>query len=105
MAKGNVGNLVQHFTALKVADRIVDLWNRPEIPIEVIDCYSMGTWEDMVASQTPQRARFVERCNSFQATRDDFVADVFNKAWATRYGRNVPPTVADRQYPNTPFLL
>jgi hypothetical protein len=105
MAKGNMGNLAQHFVALEVARKVVTMWGQPSIPVEFIDCYSMGTWEAIEQSQTPQRRLFDTHCSSFRNGEGGFVGGVFHQAWISRHGRRLPTNTADLLYPNTAFLL
>lgn len=105
MAIGNIGNLLQHFVALRAAERVVAAWNRPNDPIEYIDCYSMAPWEPITGNQ-PQG--FVSRINSFpeKVQNNDFVASVFRQAWAAKYPADqLPERPQDREYPNTAALL
>ncbi len=105
MAMGNIGNLLQHFVALRVAQRLVENWNQANKPIEYIDCYSMAPWEPITGAQ-PQG--FVDLVRRFPAKQEqrDFVGDVFLKAWEDRYSPDeVPVHPQQRDYPNTAVLL
>jgi len=112
MAKGNIGNLLQHFVGLNCIERLVRDWEytnsykeSPE-PIDYIDCYSMAPWEP-VEGRNPQG--FVQQINTFpqKAAGGDMVACTFIKAWNQQYGvgANVPGSPRDRDYPNTAVLL
>jgi len=105
MAKGNIGNLLQHFIALKVAERLVREWKQPNKAIEYIDCFSMAPWEPIEGGQ-PQG--FVEIVTGFPNLRDhgDVVASGFCRAWEQHYAKKVIPAhPQDREYPNTAVLL
>lgn len=105
MAKGNIGNLLQHFIALRVVQRLVENWNQPDEPIEYIDCYSMAPWELITGGQ-PQG--FVSLVRSFPAMQrqGDFVASVFLQAWQDHYSPDaISPQPRQRDYPNTAVLL
>ena len=100
-----MGNLVQHFVALCVVKQVVAVWNQSSVPIEYIDCYSMGVWEELEPSNTPQRRQFLNTCSTFPDMKTDFVASTFTKAWMTEYRRALPVEVGMRKYPNTALLL
>lgn len=105
MAKGNIGNLLQHFVALRVAQTLVNKWDHADSPIEYIDCYSMAPWEK-IESRQPQG--FVGLVQSFtdMKKKGDFVASVFLQASQDRYGPNfVPQHPQESYYPNTAVLL
>lgn len=105
MAKGNIGNLLQHFVALHVAENLVAGWGQPLEAIEYIDCFSMAPWEAIKGNQSQG---FVERVKTFEekSTQGDFVADIFLKAWNTRYASDaIPKHPRSRDYPNTAVLL
>jgi len=105
MAIGNIGNLLQHFVALRVAQKLVQNWRQADIPIEYIDCYSMAPWEEITGGQ-PQG--FVELVNRFPAMRNqgDLVSTTFLQAWQNHYNlREMPPHPQQRDYPNTAVLL
>jgi hypothetical protein len=105
MAKGNIGNLLQHFIALKVAERLVREWKQPNKAIEYIDCFSMAPWEPIEGGQ-PQG--FVKMVRRFPNLRDqaDVVASGFCRAWEQHYAKKmIPAHPQDREYPNTAVLL
>jgi hypothetical protein len=106
VAKGNIGNLLQHFVALRVAQRLIENWGHPDISIEYIDCYSMAPWEPVTGRQ-PQG--FVDLVRQFPVKRNhgDFVASVFLQAWWDHYyaPSEVPGHPQQRNYPNTAVLL
>jgi hypothetical protein len=105
MAMGNIGNLLQHFVGLTVANRLVSDWNQPQNPIEYIDCFSMGPWETLDGSQ-PQG--FVAQVERFPALveRNDLTARAFMAAWSEKYGADeMPARPLERLYPNTAVLL
>jgi len=105
MAVGNIGNLLQHFFALRVAQKVVNEWNRPTEPIEYIDCFSMAPWEPITGGQ-PQGFVSVVRSFDEKATNGDFVAQALLQAWRNRYGESaVPDHPKNREYPNTALLL
>jgi hypothetical protein len=105
MAEGNIGNLLQHFVALKVAQRVVHEWNRPDDAIEYIDCYAMAPWEPITGGQ-PQGFVSVVRSFDDKSNNGDFVAQSFLHAWRGHYNeREVPNHPTDREYPNTALLL
>ena len=105
MAKGNIGNLLQHFIALHCADRLIRAWNQPDMPVEYIDCYSMAPWEEITGNQ-PQG--FVGMVNRFpeKERQGDFVASTFMAAWRSHHGEEgIPEHPRERDYPNTAVLL
>jgi hypothetical protein len=105
VAKGNIGNLLQHFIAIRAAEQVVRTWDRPESLIEYIDCYSMAPWESITGCQ-PQG--FVGRVNTFptKAAKGDLVASTFLRAWQERYAPAEPPAHPQgRKYPSTAVLL
>ena len=65
MVKGNIGNLMQHFVVLRVAQRMLELWQKPEIPIEYIDCFSMAPWEPIEVN----KQGFANQIESFASRR------------------------------------
>lgn len=96
MAKGNIGNLLQHFVALNVAEKVVNYWNKPESPIEYVDCFSMAPWESLDCTQPQGFKRLI---NTFPTRSDagDFVANVFINVWNGKYDiNNTPVKVKDR---------
>lgn len=103
MAKGNIGNLLQHFIGLSCAKRLVDM--SAGKPIEYIDCFSMSPWEPIDGSNAKDFKLKVLQFEKMK-TEGDFVASVFLAAWARRYGENVSlPEPLRREYPNTAVLL
>jgi hypothetical protein len=103
MAKGNIGNLLQHFVGLSCARRLVEM--SAGKPIEYIDCYSMAPWEP-TRGRNPQG--FVSTVQQFEwmMAEGDFVARTFLTAWVGRYGKDaIPARPLDREYPNTAVLL
>ena len=105
MAKGNIGNLLQHFVALNVAEKVINYWNKPESPIEYVDCFSMAPWESLDCTQPQGFERLI---NTFPTKRNagDFVANVFINVWNGKYCiNNTPVKVKNREYPNTAVLL
>ena len=72
MAKGNLGNLLQHFVAIHAADALVR--NSPEgAKLVYVDCFSMAPWEEI-----EKRNRvFVNSVNRFDtmARNGDIVAE------------------------------
>jgi hypothetical protein len=107
VAKGNVGNLLQHFVALRVAERVIVRWATPGVPVEYVDCFSMGPWEGLEPLGTKQRRMFVEKLGALADTPPgrDLIADAFQQAWHDRYGSGLPARIEDRDYPNTAVLL
>lgn len=107
MAKGNLGNLLQHFVALRVAERMVKEWSQPSKAIELIDCFAMAPWEELEPQNvsTPQRSRFVQRVGQMSSATDDLVASTYHNAWRNKYGKAIPPNITERSYPNTALLL
>lgn len=106
MAKGNIGNLLQHFITLRVAQKLVKAWGNIATPIEFIDCYSMAPWEKIDKSGQPQG--FVNLVEQFPNQRDqgDFVAKVFLEAWKDHYlTEKTPKHPRERDYPNTAVLI
>jgi hypothetical protein len=102
MAKGNIGNLLQHFVTLKVAEQLVSRWDHPERAIEYIDCFSMKPWEpiDKAASD------FKNCLNAIVCGNDaGVVATTFRTAFADRYGGHFPLIKRGFEYPNSAMLL
>jgi hypothetical protein len=100
MAKGNTGNLLQHFVALRVAQRLVERWNQPDQQIEYIDCYSMAPWEPIEGDGSEGFRRLVSSLPAKQR-HGDFVASVFIETWRQQGGL----AAKNRLYPSTAVLL
>lgn len=103
MAKGNIGNLLQHFVALEAGRRLLKAWSKPSEPIEYIDCYSTAPWEPADCANTQG---YLVKIGQFEKTAqaDDLTAKTFIDAWTGRYGAPLPP-IREREYPNTVVLL
>ena len=105
MAKGNIGNLLQHFVALRCGEALLGHWNQPHIPVAYIDCYSMAPWEE-VTGKSSQGFDAIIRRFPVKAQSGDRVAATFLFAWHRRYSpTQLPPHPRDRDYPNTAVLL
>lgn len=103
MAKGNIGNLLQHFIGLSCANRLVDISEGK--PLEYIDCYSMAPWEMIDGKSQPAFDKTVQQFAG-KAAKGDFIARSFLSAWKCRYGsEDVPADPNNRDYPNTAVLL
>jgi len=102
MAKGNIGNLLQHFVAITVAQTVVDAWENSESPIEYVDCFSMNPWEPIDKKVADFRA-----CVSgiIHGIGNDIVSETFRSAFQDHYGDDKPPVAAGFEYPNTAALL
>lgn len=97
MAKGTAGNLLQHYVGLRAARRL----NEAAGAFEYVDLFAMAPWEP---ADKPEK-EYIALLDSFAARPDDLVAATFLKAWAERYGTDVPTRSRDREYPNTATLL
>jgi hypothetical protein len=98
MAKGNAGNLLQHFIGLHAARCL----NERAGAFEYLDLFAMAPWEPAERAER----EYVALLDSFAARPNDPIASVFLKAWAERYaGSDVPARSRDREYPNTMTLL
>ena len=105
MAKGNIGNLLQHFVAMTCAERLVASWDQPDVPIEYIDCYSMSPWETIEDDKWKSGSEKVREFDNL-AARGDSLARAFRDAWRTYYaGSSLPADPCQRVYPNTAVLL
>lgn len=103
MAKGNEGNLMQHFVLLQAAKAVCEAWQDTNSAIEFVDCYAMAPWEPLEPGGGGQRTEFLNRCETMSQT-PDFVSAAFHTAWSARYGTALPG-VQDREYPNSAVLL
>lgn len=98
MAKGNMGNLLQHYVALHAA-RALDA---KAGAFEYVDLFAMAPWEGLERAT----AGFKHAIGTLDARpAEDRVAAAFRAAWARRYGKEVLPPAPKRQYPNTAALL
>lgn len=105
MAKGNVGNLLQHFVALTCAERLVAAWNKPDDPIDYIDCYSMSPWEPIEDQKWKSGSEKVRSLDAL-AAEGDLLAKAFRDSWRAYYAGSAPPDDPCRRvYPNTAVLL
>ena len=93
MAMGNIGNLLQHFVHLTVANQLVSDWNQPQNPIEYIDCFSIAPRRNLgthvlcclhTAGRTPFPAMLPH----------DSVAVAFQSAWTDKYKPAAIPTTS-----------
>jgi hypothetical protein len=98
MAKGNMGNLLQHYVALHAA-RALDAQAGA---FEYVDLFAMAPWEGLERA-TAGFKRAIATLDARPA--DDLVAATFRAAWARRYGKELLPPAPKRQYPNTAALL
>lgn len=107
MAKGNVGNLLQHFVVLRIAQRLLSLWAKPNEPVEYVDCYSMEPWEIVDDCKTPQQRTFSRVLQLLVTSMDqtDIVAKTFKRAWKSEYGDSSSTSALEREYPNSAVLL
>jgi len=108
MARGNIGNLLQHFLALRAADRLLGAIGVPAqtVPsICYIDPFAMAPWEEITGKRSEGFDRMVR---SFPALADDPVARTMLSAWTRRYSSHpdgLPAHPREREYPNTAVLL
>ncbi len=102
MAKGNTGNLLQHFVALTVAEMVVESWGKPEEAIEYIDCFSMAPVEpiDSAASDFKQRVKLIATGDA-----DDVLSKSLRSFWNEKYPDGFPTVKKGFLYPNTATLL
>jgi len=102
MAKGNIGNLLQHFVAVSVAQAVVEAWKNSESPIEYVDCFSMSPWEPIDSAMAEFNA-----CvwSIFDGIGNDIVSETFRAAFQDHYGDERPAVAAGFEYPNTAALL
>jgi hypothetical protein len=108
MARGNVGNLLQHFLAIHAAERLVGVSSasdRPAPSLCYIDPFAMAPWEEI---QGKRPEGFVSMVRSLPTRPDDPVARTLLSAWARHYASDpggVPTHPVERDYPNTAVLL
>ncbi len=105
MAKGNIGNLLQHFVSLRASSAFVGLLPNKNPAIEYIDTFSMAPWEAIRPS--PFNAVFKDIVDTFPEKHrtGDFAASTFTSGWLQRYGDLLPPNPLRREYPNTAVLF
>ena len=105
MAKGNIGNLLQHFVSLRACSAFIGLLHNKEQAIEYIDPFSMADWEPI--KKTPANAPFSEIVKTFpeKVSAGELVASTFTSVWRQRYGDPLPPDPRHREYPNTAVLF
>lgn len=105
MAKGNLGNLLQHFVTLRAVEGLLSAWNRPRDPVLYVDCYSMAPWEKITGKRPEGFDSIVQRFAA-RSGAGDLVASSFLSAWRQYYTPSQPPqNIRDRMYPNTAVLL
>jgi hypothetical protein len=97
VAKGNLGNLLQHYVGLRAARRLAER----SAAFEYFDLFAMAPWEPLERAE----AAFVDLLDSFPGRSNDGVAAAFCSAWSTRYGAAIPREVRQREYPNSIALL
>lgn len=108
MAKGNVGNLLQHFVGLRASSAFIELLKPNEhLTIEFIDAFSMAAWEQIVErNQATALFRRIVETFPDKVNEDDVVALTFSSGWSQFYdAMPIPPNPLDRVYPNTAVLL
>lgn len=98
MAKGNIGNLLQHYVALHAARTLDSLAGG----FEYVDLFAMAPWEGL-ERRTPGFKAVIDSLDTRPA--GDPVAAAFRAAWARRYGKEIPALATKRQYPNTAALF
>lgn len=92
VAKGNIGNFLQHFVALTAARRLAEVAGT----FEYVDPFAMAPWEGL----DREEADFAKIRGSL-ATREDAIAHIFSTAFRER----TKTTPDRREYPNTIALL
>lgn len=102
VAKGNVGNLLQHFVAVRAAHTLATFESSVRGPTTYIDCYAMAPWEP-IEKRGPGFPELVGALANASPTSDPVVA-AFHAAWRVHPG-NLPADPAARLYPNTAMLL
>src|SRR5579864_7132923 len=106
MAKGNLGNLLQHFVGLRSMQVLAAAWNRPQEPILFVDCYSMGPWEQINKNGRSEGYDTLVLRFPKKAMQCDFVAKTFMTAWGQHYASSkIPDNPRKRNYPNSAVLL
>lgn len=78
MAKGNVGNILQHFVVVTAAERLVR--TAATATISYVDCFSMAPWESMPTKKRP----FGELLGAIEAAdpKTDATVRAFHQALA-----------------------
>ena len=104
MAKGNIGNLLQHFVGLRCTQVLVNRWNRPQEPILYVDCYSMAPWEKITGKRSEGFSSLV-RTFPTKAQQCDLIAKTMLTAWDRHHRAQLPTNPRSRNYPNTAVLL
>jgi hypothetical protein len=105
MAKGNVGNLLQHFVALRCAEVLLSSWSLRSELVLYVDCFSMAPWEPVEGDNPQGFVGIIERFEE-KAKNGDRVAQAFLTAWQQHYlPEDVPAHPQHRDYPNTASLL
>jgi len=102
MAKGNSGNLLQHFVALTVANAVVEAWAKPGEAIEYVDCFSMSPIEpiDAAAGDFKERVKLIA-----EGDASDIVSQTLRTIWNENYPDGFPTVKKGFLYPNTALLL
>jgi len=102
MAKGNTGNLLQHFVALTVAELVVQSWARPEDAIEYVDCFSMAPVEpiDSAAGDFKERVKLIASGDA-----SDVLSNTLRTFWNENYPDGFPTVKKGFLYPNTAAML
>ncbi|MFS8069619.1 MAG: hypothetical protein ACMG6S_24910, partial [Byssovorax sp.] len=102
MAKGNVGNLLQHFVAIRAAHQLFAAHGDVRAETTYVDCHSMAPWEP-IQRRGPKYPDFIHALASARAPSDP-VAAAFQAAWQV-YPEDLPANPVARLYPNTAVLL
>lgn len=104
MAKGNIGNLLQHFLALRAAECLLQCLNQPSVTY--VDAFSMDAWESVEPSRSNAAFQTVIHRFDELAEHGDLVAKTFLRVWRDHYHPDaMPPDPRQRDYPNSAVLL
>ena len=107
MAKGNLGNILQHFVAIMAADELLAQTGRFGDSVFYLDAFAMQPWEKLGmltagGAVAQPRKDFSEQYARMpgRAMKQDIVAKAFVQA-----GQQNPNKAAKGYYPNTAALL
>ena len=97
MAKGNMGNFLQHFMGVTAASRLSERG-----PFDYVDPFAMAPWE---ALENGSDAQFVARFHQLASGSQDVVTGAFLAALRSKFPGDLPRQRAEIRYPNTVALL
>jgi hypothetical protein len=103
MAKGNTGNLLQHFVAIMVADKIIRQLS-DSTAIEYIDLFAMRPWEEINQAEDQFKKR-IKAITDQKQPSNHCVTSSYRKAFTSKYPDATPPIRRGFSYPNTATLL